>query len=119
MTTQSKSVWGTWQQTRNTLVQTLSLNIELRNAKTPGTPEEQALNQNIDQNIKDMQAHALNGLRQIDEAVLNSNLAAQLTKASKAAKTEANRIRKATKRVGDLTSLTGKLTSLVTGIRGL
>ena len=119
MTTQPVSAWGTWQQTRNTLVQTLSLNIELRNAKTPGTPDEQALSQNIDQNIKDMQAHALNGLRQIDQAVLESNPAAQLARASKAAKTEADRIRKATKRVGDLTALTGKLTGVVTGIRGL
>lgn len=119
MTAQATGSWGTWQQTRNTLVQTLSMNIELRNQQPVGSAEEIALNQNIKTNLKDMQDHALAGLRQVNASVLASGNAAKLTKASKEAKAEADRIRRAVEKVEELTELTAKLTKLVVGIAAL
>ena len=107
------NAWGTWQQTRNSLVLSLSLNIEERNRSTPGSTQEKKLNRNIDATLKDMQEHSISGLRMVDLAIADSSLIQKIKSESKAAKKEADRIKNATRTVAELTALTQKLTRLV------
>ena len=105
--------WGSWQQTRNSLVLSLSLNIELRNASAPGSGEAAALSQLIEATLRDMQTHAVNGLRMIDLEIANADLVARIRTESKAAKAEADRIKNSTRSVQKLTKLTQQLSALV------
>lgn len=119
MALQMISNWGTWQQMRNTLVQTLSMNMQARNDQPPGSPAAVAYTRNIEQNLDDLQVHAISGLRKIDDAIAESNIATDLNKASAQLKREADRIRNAIRTIEGLSKLTGSLTKLVLGIRGL
>lgn len=113
MTSQRLGNWGSWQQTRNSLVLSLSLNVELRNASTPGSADAAALTRLIETTHKDMQTHALDGLRMVDIEVANSGLVAQIKSDSNAAKAEADRIKNGTRSVQKLTKLTQRLSELV------
>lgn len=113
------SGWGTWEQTKNVLVQTLGMNMEGQNAATPGSTEAIAYAANVDTNIADLRTHAITGLRMLDEEIATGATAQGLRVASADAKREANRIRQATRKVEDLIDLTGTLTQIVMGIRAL
>jgi hypothetical protein len=113
------SSWGKWQQTRNTLSQTLALNSAKRLETPPGSAEEASLDKNIQQNLTDMQAHALNGLRYVDMAIAEKQLVARISLESEEAKKEADRIKDASATVERLTDLTGKLTKVVKLFPGL
>jgi hypothetical protein len=119
MSTTQLSSWGKWQQTRNTLSQTLALNSAKRLASAPGSPEEASLDKNIQQNLSDMQAHALNGLRDVDMSIAEKDLVARISQQSEEAKKEADRIKDASATVEKLTDLTGKLAKLVKLFPGL
>lgn len=111
--------WGTWQQTRNTLVTSLGMNMDALNDSALGSAERTQLGKNIERTLADMQEHALNGLRMLDQEAADANLAALITAQSKEAKREADRIKNATKDVQKLTKLVGKLTELVGLFGGL
>ena len=113
MSANSLSSWGKWQQTRNALATSLALNIAARNAASVGSPEETQLQANVAQSIKDLKAHALNGLKAVDLAIADQNLVSNISLVSEAAKKEADRIKKVVAKVNELTSLVGKLTNLV------
>jgi hypothetical protein len=113
------SSWGKWQQTRNTLSQTLALNSAKRLETAPGSSEEAELDKNIQQNLTDMQAHALNGLRSVNMAIAEKKLVEKIALESEEAKKEADRIKTASATVKDLTDLTGKLTKVVKLFPGL
>lgn len=119
MASNRKSSWGTWQQTQNVLVQTLGLNMEGQNSASPGSTDAIAYAANVDNNIADLSAHAMTGLRMLDAEIAEGATAQGLKNASADAKREADRIRNATRKVEDLTKLTGQLTQIVMGIRAL
>jgi hypothetical protein len=119
MSSQFTSRWGTWQQTRNTLVQTLSMNMEGRNNVPPGSHDAVAYTRNIEKILDDIQAHAITGLKLIDDDIKASETSVQLAKSSIQLKREADRIRNATKKVEDLTALVTKLSKLVLGFASL
>ena len=112
MASQKLGNWGSWQQTRNSLVLSLSLNIEFRNASAPGSPEV-ALTGLIEATLRDMQTHAMNGLRIVDLGIVEAGIVARIKTESGAAKAEADRIRNGTRSVEKLSKLTQRLSALV------
>jgi hypothetical protein len=109
MSQSEMSAWGKWQQTRNTLATSLALNIAARN-QTPGNGQ---LQENVEQLLKDLKVHALNGLSTVDLTIADQNLVRDITTASAAAKKEADRLKKITANINDFTKLVGDLTNLV------
>ena len=113
MASQRLGNWGSWQQTRNSLILSLSLKIELRNASAPGSSEAAALTRLIEATLQDTQTHAMNGLRMVDRKIAKAGLVARIKTESKAAKAEADRIKNGTRSVQKLTKLAQQLSALV------
>ena len=112
MASQRLGNWGSWQQTRNSLVLSLSLNIEFRNASAPGSAEA-ALTGLIEATLRDMQTHAMNGLRIVDPGIAEAGIVARIKTESGAVKAEADRIRNGTRSAEKLSKLTQRLSALV------
>lgn len=113
-----KSLEG-WQQTVNVISETLAMTAEKQNATPVGTAEYVALQKLLDQLLEDFKTHSFNGIRIVNDAIKTSGTAKDLAQASKNAKAEADRIKNATKAVGELTKLAGELSKIVVGFASL
>lgn len=120
--TKRANTLGSWQQTRNVLVQTLAMNTDAK-ATTAFSKDKdsdfQKLQQNIDTTLEKISEHALNGLRIVNEAIATSDVLDNLKRASQAAKDEADKINKATKSIAKLTGLVNLVSSVVTDVASI
>ncbi|NJM50898.1 MAG: hypothetical protein HC843_08460 [Sphingomonadales bacterium] len=113
---------GGWLQTRNVLVENLGMNMEFQgNADFSDDPQSdfQKTQAIIDKIFADLQSHAVNGLKLVDENVKDSDLVAQIMEASAEAKKEADRIKNAVKTIEALAGAFDKVSKVVTKIAGL
>lgn len=62
---------------------------------------------------------AVSMLKEIDEAIAESNLASELTARAQEAKKEADALNRAAHSINDIASVASKITGVVTGIAGL
>lgn len=117
--TESATGFGPWIQTRNTLFENLGLNAdELARKRLLGgsAGEKKALKTNVDGLNEKIAVHAINGLKQVDAAIATSDVREKLSKRSKAARVETDRLKNTTKSINELTALVNELTGLVAGI---
>ena len=113
---------GSWQQTRNVLIETLGMNSDAQATavfSNNTNSDFQKLQRNIDTTLEKLSEHALNGLRLVDETIATSDTLNNLKRASQAAKDEADKIKKATKSIEKLTALVNLVSSVVTGISNI
>lgn len=120
--TKHANTLGSWQQTRNVLVQTLAMNTDAKVTTAFSKDKDsdfQKLQQNIDTTLEKLSEHALNGLRIVDDAIATGSVLNNLKRASQAAKDEADKIKKATKSIAKLTGLVNLVSSVVTKVAGI
>ena len=108
--------------TRDALVNTLSLAesafTDADFSYDPSSDYRKAL-EVINAILLQLRSLAVSMLKEIDEAIAESNLASELTARAQEAKKEADALNRAAQSIDDIASVASKITGVVTGIAGL
>ena len=108
--------------TRDALVKTLSLAestfTDADFSYDPSSDYRKAL-EVINAILLQLRSLAVSMLKEIDEAIAESNLASELTARAQEAKKEADALNRAAHSINDIASVASKITGVVTGIAGL
>jgi hypothetical protein len=121
MATQLKTL-GAWAQTRNTLVQDLTMSMQiLQSAPFSDDPDSvfQKAKATDDRVLDTLRQHAVLGIEQIDDAIAAGPLVGQINALSKAAKKEADRIQAIAHTIDDIAGAVDKVTGVVTKFAAL
>ena len=113
---------GAWAQTRNTLVQDLTMSMQvLQSAPFSDDPASdfQKATATDTQILEALRRHAVLGIEQIDDAIAAGPLVEQINALSKAAKKEADRIQAIAHTINDIAGAVDKVTGVVTKFAAL
>ena len=113
---------GAWAQTRNTLVQDLTMSMQvLQSAPFSDDPASdfQKATATDGQILEALRRHAVLGIEQIDDAIAAGPLVEQINALSKAAKKEADRIQAIARTIDDIAGAVDKVTEVVTKFAAL
>ena len=113
---------GAWAQTRNTLVQDLTMSMQILQSapfsEDPASDFQRATA--TDNNILEaLRRHAVLGINQIDDVIAAGPLVSEINDLSKAAKKEADRIQAIAHTITDVAAVVDKVTGVVTKFAAL
>lgn len=113
---------GAWAQTRNTLVQDLTMSMQiLQSAPFSDDPNSDFQRATATDNklLDALRRHAVLGINQIDDAIASGPLISEINSLSKAAKKEADRIQAIAHTIADVAGVVDKVTGVVTKFAAL
>jgi len=113
---------GAWAQTRNTLVQDLTMSMQiLQSAPFSDDPNSDFQRATATDNkiLDALRRHAVLGINQIDDAIAAGPLIGEINDLSKAAKKEADRIQAIAHTIADVAGVVDKVTGVVTKFAAL